>query len=169
LVTIEDGEDPNECLARNVTHVTHQLELIWGTISEFCTAENCPHMTAGQGYKYLWPSDTGPALPLSAPEYIKRLLSWVGAQLDDESIFPATPGAPFPENFKETVRNIMRRLFRIYAHCYYHHTENFQSLGVKTMLDSCFTYFVLLTDQFDLIDAEQLDPLRDPIDAILRA
>jgi MOB kinase activator 1 len=149
--------------------VTHQLELIWGTISEFCTEENCPQMTAGQGYKYLWPVEKGDPVPLSAPDYIKRLLSWVGAQLDDESIFPAAPGAPFPDDFEDIVRNIMKRLFRIYAHCYYHHAENFQSLGVKGMLDSCFTYFVLLTDQFGLIDADQLDPLRDPIDEILRS
>jgi hypothetical protein len=40
---------------------------------------------------------------------------------------------------------------------------------MKGLLDSCFTYFVLFTGQFDLIDADQLDPLRDTIDDILRA
>jgi MOB kinase activator 1 len=171
LVALQDGEDVNECLARNVTYLHHQLDLIWGMISEFCTPDNCPQMTAGQGYKYLWPSENpaAPPVQLTAPDYIKRLLGWVEGLLADESTFPGIPGAPFPDDFQDIVRNIMKRLFRIYAHCYYHHAENFQSLSVMEMLDSCFNYFVLFTNQFDLIDADQLDPLRDQIDQILRA
>jgi len=38
--------------------------------------------------------------------------------LDDEAIFPSKVGAPFPRTFHQTIRSIVRRLFRVYAHLY---------------------------------------------------
>ena len=38
--------------------------------------------------------------------------------LDDEAIFPSKVGAPFPRTFHATIRSIVRRLFRVYAHLY---------------------------------------------------
>lgn len=44
----------------------------------------------------------------------------------------ATPaGVPFPKNFRETVRNIVRRLFRVYAHLYNHHFAQLCALSLE--------------------------------------
>ena len=43
--------------------------------------------------------------------------------LDDERIFPTEIGKPFPSDFMEHIRNIFKRLFRVYAHIYYCHFE----------------------------------------------
>lgn len=42
-------------------------------------------------------------------------------QIDDDSVFPAQLGMPFPPNFSEVVHTIFKRLFRVYAHIYHSH------------------------------------------------
>ena len=51
--------------------------------------------------------------------------------LDDERIFPTEIGKPFPSDFMEHIRNIFKRLFRVYAHIYYCHFEKMTSLGAR--------------------------------------
>ena len=63
----------------------------------------------------------------------------------------------------------MKRLFRIYAHFYYHHYENFRSLGMAKWLNTSFHHFILFTKEFNLIDADQLEPLSELIDKIVRS
>lgn len=40
-------------------------------------------------------------------------------------------GVPFPKNFRDTVRTINRRLFRIYAHLYSNHFDQICALGIE--------------------------------------
>jgi MOB kinase activator 1 len=168
-VRLPVGENINEWYAQHVQHFHKQLSWLFSMISQFCTPENCPHMTAGGGFKYLWEDDNQHRrIALSAPVYITTLLTWVKRHLDDESLFPTAPSAPFPEDFEEIVRRIMRRLFRIYAHAYYHHQENFHSLGAMASLNTSFGHFVLFVHEFQLVEPDQLDPLSDLIDVIIR-
>ena len=73
----------------------------------------------------------------SAPKYIDFLMTWVQArslsilfmflmvftqdQLDDEALFPSKIGVPFPNNFLNIAKTILKRLFRVYAHVYHQH------------------------------------------------
>ena len=68
---------------------------------------------------------------LSASVYIELLLSWVDAQISDPAVFPVEEGARFPRNFLSVVRNIYKRLFRLYAHLYCHHAEKIKSIGAN--------------------------------------
>lgn len=40
-------------------------------------------------------------------------------------------GVPFPRNFRDTVRTIVRRLFRVYAHIYSNHFDHICALGIE--------------------------------------
>ena len=40
-------------------------------------------------------------------------------------------GAPFPKGFRDTVRTIFRRLFRVYAHLYSNHFDQICALGIE--------------------------------------
>jgi hypothetical protein len=73
-------------------------------------------------YEYHWADGVEIKRPIkvSAPEYVDRLMRWIQDQLDDEKIFPSTVDVPFPKEFKLYVKNIFRRMFRVYAHIYYH-------------------------------------------------
>jgi hypothetical protein len=40
-------------------------------------------------------------------------------------------GVSFPRTFKDTVRTIVRRLFRVYAHIYSNHFDQICALGIE--------------------------------------
>ncbi|KAK1547902.1 hypothetical protein Q3G72_004513 [Acer saccharum] len=88
-------------------------------------------MTVGPKYEYRWADGVQIKKPIevSAPKYIEYLMDWIESQLDDESIFLQKLGAPFPPNFKEIVKTICKRLFRIYAHLSFSLLENCEPQG----------------------------------------
>ena len=54
-------------------------------------------------------------------------------------------GAPFPSNFKDVVKTIFKRLFRVYAHIYHSHFQKIVSLKEEAHLNTCFKHFILFT------------------------
>ncbi|KAL2458874.1 Uncharacterized protein Fot_55437 [Forsythia ovata] len=88
------GEDLNEWLAVNTVDFFNQVNLLYGTLTEFCTSSTCPTMSAGSKYKYRWADGITIKKPIevSAPKYVEYLIDWIEAQLDDESIFPQKLG-----------------------------------------------------------------------------
>lgn len=68
--------------------------MLYGTITEYCTAERCPVMSAGPKYEYHWADGSSVKKPIkcSAPQYIDFLMTWVQDQLDDETVFPSKIG-----------------------------------------------------------------------------
>lgn len=54
-------------------------------------------------------------------------------------------GAPFPQNFKDVVKTIFKRLFRVYAHIYHSHFQKIVSLKEEAHLNTCFKHFILFT------------------------
>ena len=101
----------------------NQINMLYGTITEFCTEDRCPIMSAGPKYEYHWADGQTVKKPIkcSAPKYIDYLMTWVQDQLDDENIFPSKIGVKFPPNFQSIVKTILKRLFRVYAHIYHQH------------------------------------------------
>ena len=51
---------------------------------------------------------------------------------------PPPRAASFPKVFDETVRTIVKRLFRVYAHIYHSHLQKVASLGEEAHLNTCF-------------------------------
>ncbi|KAK5777385.1 hypothetical protein PVK06_045352 [Gossypium arboreum] len=168
-VRLPPGEDLNEWLAVNTVDFFNQVNLLYGTLTEFCTPENCPTMTAGPKYEYRWADGVQIKKPIevSAPKYVEYLMDWIETQLDDESIFPQKLGAPFPPNFKDVVKTIFKRLFRVYAHIYHSHFQKIVSLKEEAHLNTCFKHFILFTCEFGLIDKKELAPLQELIESII--
>mmetsp|Transcript_28663 Transcript_28663/g.71380 ORF Transcript_28663/g.71380 Transcript_28663/m.71380 type:complete len:82 (-) Transcript_28663:123-368(-) len=67
----------------------------------------------------------------------------------------------------EQVRNIYKRLFRVYAHIFHDHYERVQSLTFESHLNTCFKHFMYFVLEFELIPKEELQPLRELIDFLL--
>jgi len=103
-------------------------------------------------YEYLWEDGVKFKRPtkLPAPEYVDALMNWAQNLLDDEAVFPNKigmfsrgknvaasvdtdlhAGVPFPRNFRDTVKTIVRRLFRVYAHIYSNHFDHICALGIE--------------------------------------
>lgn len=167
-VTLPEGEDINEWLAVNTVDFFNQINMLYGTITEFCTPQECPVMSAGPKYEYHWCDGVQFKKPvkLSAPEYVDYLMTWVQNQLDDETIFPSKIGVPFPKNFPSVAKNIFKRLFRIYAHIYHAHFPKVVSLGEEAHLNTSFKHFIFFVQEFNLIDKKELAPLQELINTL---
>ncbi|CAL5360897.1 unnamed protein product [Camellia sinensis] len=125
----------------------NQVNILYGTLTEFCTASSCPLMTAGPKYEYRWADGVTIKKPIevSASKYVEYLMDWIEAQLDDKSIFPQKLGASFPPNFQDVVKTIFKRLFHVYVHIYHTHFEKIVSLKEEAHLNTCFKHFVHFT------------------------
>lgn len=146
----------------------NQINMLYGTITEFCTEESCSVMSAGPKYEYHWADGQAVKKPIkcSAPKYIDYLMTWVQDQLDDETLFPSKIGVPFPKNFQAIAKVILKRLFRVYAHIYHQHFPEVVRLGEEAHLNTSFKHFIFFVQEFILIDRKELAPLQELIDKL---
>lgn len=93
-------------------------------------------------------------------------MTWIQGQLDDESIFPSKIGVPFPKNFQQIVKNMFKRLFRVYAHIYHAHFQKIMSLGEEAHLNTSFKHFIFFVQEFKLIETKELGPLAELIQSL---
>jgi len=124
-------------------------------------------MTAGGKYEYLWSAPNAKPIRVSAPEYIDNVLSYVEGLINNEGLFPTLPNKPFPSNFIPEVKTAFKRLFRVFAHIYYHHFDHVKELGAEAHLNTCFKHFTLFALEFNLIEKKELAPLDDLIAVLL--
>jgi MOB kinase activator 1 len=77
---------------------------------------------------------------VSAPVYFELLMNWIEEQVNDDKIFPSDPSVPFPKTFDKIVKDIFKRLFRIYAHLYHTHLKEINAQGEEAHLNTCFKH-----------------------------
>lgn len=77
--------------------------------------------------------------------YLLICLSPISSSCYDLSTSTFILGTPFPTNFREVVKTIFKRLFRVYAHIYHSHFQKIVSLKEEAHLNTCFKHFILFT------------------------
>lgn len=109
----------------------NRINLIYGTISEYCDSASCPTMSGGARFEYLWADGEKYKKPtvLPAPQYVTLLMDWIEAQINNETIFPVSTDVPFPKTFVPLCRKILTRLFRVFVHVYIHHFDRIVAIG----------------------------------------
>lgn len=176
-VKLPKDEDVNEWLAVHVVDFYNQINMLYGTITEFCSPQTCPRMIATEEFEYLWQdtSATGSGgitlrKPISLPacEYVENLMNWIQNFFDNDNIFPSKIGAPFPQQFPTLVKTIFKRLLRIYAHIYCHHFHEISELGLQSHLNTSLKHYVLFSNEFDLISRRDYGPLEDLVQTMLK-
>ncbi|WWC87555.1 uncharacterized protein L201_002445 [Kwoniella dendrophila CBS 6074] len=162
-VQLPEGEDLQEWIAVHVVDFFNHVNMLYGTISEFCTPTECPIMNAGPKYEYFWEDGEHYKKPthLSAPAYVEALMTWTQSILDDEKHFPQQIGKRFPATFMNTAKTILRRLFRVYAHIYHSHFDQICALGIEAHLNTNYRHFLLFVDEFALLSEKDLIPLEE--------
>jgi len=166
-VKLPPGEDMNEWIAMNTVELYNTMNLCYGIVSEFCTEGSCPQMTAGPKITYFWADSKKKEKPVSlpAPDYVEHLVVWISEQLDNPEIFPVD-SPEFSKNFVPTVKKILSRMFRVYAHVYHSHWEKVKSLGAEAHINTCFKHFYFFVSEFDLVEEKDLAPLQPMIDKL---
>ena len=124
---------------------------------------------------------------MSAPEYVEHLMAWVQSNIDNEQMFPSRIGGtyvqysskkmlivllgvPFPKGFPSLLRQIFKRLYRVYAHIYCHHYPVIIHLGLEPHLNTSFKHYVLFIDEHGLATGKDFyGPLGDLVDNMLKS
>ncbi|ATY64042.1 Mob1 phocein family [Cordyceps militaris] len=180
VVKLPEGEDENEWLAVNskkmsrsvVVDFYNQINLLYGAITEFCSPQSCPEMKATDEFEYLWQDNDNYKKPtkMAAPAYIEQLMTWVQANIDNEQVLPSKIGVPFPKSFPALVRQIFKRMYRVYAHIYCHHYPVIRELGLEPHLNTSFKQYVLFIDEHSLASGRDYwGPLGDLVDSMLKS
>ncbi|XP_060593239.1 MOB kinase activator 3B-like isoform X2 [Ruditapes philippinarum] len=163
VVKLPPGEDQNDWVAVHVVDFFNRINLLYGTICEYCTEQTCPTMSGGPKYEYHWCDGVHYKKPtaLPAPTYITLLMEWVEAQINDDTIFPLTCGVPFPKNFLTTVKKMLTRLFRVFVHVYIHHFDKLVAIGAEAHVNTCYKHFYYFVAEYNLVDKKELEPLKE--------
>lgn len=172
VVKLPEGEDENEWLAVNMVDFYNQINLLYGAITEFCSPQSCPEMKATDEFEYLWQDGETYKRPtkMAAPAYIEQLMGWVQGNIDNEAVLPSRIGVPFPKSFPSLVRQIFKRLYRVYAHIYCHHYPVIRELGLEPHLNTSFKQYVLFIDEHGLASGKDYwGPLGDLVESMLRS
>jgi MOB kinase activator 1 len=170
-VELPRGEHLCDWIAANTIDFFNQVNLLYGAVSDFCTPQTCPSMTAGPAYEYLWQGGKDYPKPTAVPaqRYVELLMAWIQGVLDDATVFPAEfrpDGAP-PKDFFPTLKTVYKRLLRVYGHLYCSHFEKMSQLGIEAHLNTGFKHFYLFVREFKLIeDKKELAPLAHVIQQI---
>ncbi|KAJ8286684.1 hypothetical protein GJAV_G00041980 [Gymnothorax javanicus] len=160
-VQLPHGEDLNDWVAVHVVDFFNRINLIYGTVCEFCTEKTCPVMSGGPRYEYRWQDDHKYKKPtaLPAPQYMNLLMDWIEVQINNEDIFPTSIGIPFPKNFIQICKKILCRLFRVFVHVYIHHFDRIILMGAEAHVNTCYKHFYYFVTELHLIDRKELEPL----------
>jgi len=166
-----EAEMLGEWLTSNAVEISKEIEFIYGVLADYCTKENCPSMTAGRRFEYLWADGVKYIEPvkLSAPEYVQHLMVWVEKMLKpyvNKKKLTQT-GEFASKSWKKAFRNIFKRLFRVYAHIYHSHMKIIEELKVQKHVNTSFKRFVLFVDEFSIITPAHMEPLSDLVRKML--
>jgi len=165
IVILPPGEEQNDWIAVHVVDFFNRINLIYGTVLEFCTDESCPVMSGGPRYEYRWQDSNNEKYKkptnVTAGTYVHELMAWIENIVNDENIFPVKVGVPFPRSFQSTCKKILTRLHRVFVHVYIHHFDRVQSMGAEAHINACYKHFFYFVNHFKLVDKKELDPLKE--------
>lgn len=173
--------------AEPVVDFYNRINLIFGTVSEVCTPQSCPTMSAGRQcvapsgaracccrgrrapiltvrvrrYDYAWADGKTYKKPTQMPanQYVSLLMEWIESQTNDQKLFPADDNTPFPKAFLGVAKTIFKRLFRVFAHIYYSHFDAVQNIGAEAHVNTCYKHFYYFVTEFKLVDLKEMEPL----------
>ncbi len=133
LVRLPPGADRDEWIALLTIHFVRMCEGIFDWYKPLCSPDRnprCASMSAGET-EYLWKDKDKYKRPTTVPAatYIDLALAEAKQVVDDPKVFPVDASDPFPAEFDVRVKEIFKRLFRMFAHLYYTHYEEIKALG----------------------------------------
>ncbi|KAK0504134.1 Mob1/phocein [Armillaria luteobubalina] len=156
IVMLPKYVDITEWVAVNIFDFYTHLNEFYGVITECCTQQSCPTMSAGTHLNYLWTTQDRKQVSLSAPTYIDSVMSSIQTLLDDENVFPSKSGQQFLPTFPATVKHIYRQLLRVFAHIYHAHYTEVLHLRSEPHFNSLFAHFLAFGWKYELLDVREI-------------
>mmetsp|Transcript_91937 Transcript_91937/g.297398 ORF Transcript_91937/g.297398 Transcript_91937/m.297398 type:complete len:389 (-) Transcript_91937:90-1256(-) len=117
-----------------------ELNLLMVALGEECTPDTCPKMTASNEWQYLCAAHRK-TQDCAAIDYMSHTIDGSTALLTNAKHFGSRGSVP-PDSGKY-FQSMARRLYRIFAHVYYHHRSIFDEREAETHLCARFSHFVM--------------------------
>jgi len=156
IVMLPKYVDVMEWVAVNIFEFYTNLNEFYGVITECCTQQACPTMSAGQTLNYTWINQDRKSVNLAAPTYIDYVMTWIQNLLNDESTFPTKAGRDFPQSFPSTVKHVYRQLLRVFAHIYHSHFHQILHLRSEPHFNSLFAHFLSFGREYELLEVKDV-------------
>jgi len=166
ITEVPNGLDANEWHALHTIGFFEHINLLYGTISEFCNLSSCPEMLGPGPRLYMWLDDKGKKSKISAPQYVDYVMTYVQKVVNDEATFPTKHGNEFPSNFDQVLKKIQKLLFHVVAHIYHSHFREIVLLGLHAHLNSIFAHIIEYNLFYHTIEEKETEVLQDLIHAL---
>jgi MOB kinase activator 1 len=122
-------------------------------VSDDCTSESCPTMSAGHQYEYRWRDvETGDVISVGASSYMHFLFDWAESVSENQNTMS--------NNVVALCSDMARRLFRAYAHVFHEHYTHICSLGVSAEFDARLIHLSHFLLKHKMITGKELLPMR---------
>ncbi|KAJ8663639.1 hypothetical protein O0I10_000887 [Lichtheimia ornata] len=144
LIELPESVDREVWQYEHLRQVCLELSLLVVALENECTKENCPEMKA-DGWLYLCAAHPS-TQSCPAIDYIIHTLDGAAMLLNNSKYFPSRISIPQPS--LKHFQSIARRLYRVFAHAYFHHREIYQTFENETSL---YARFLLLSQTYELI------------------
>ncbi|ORZ05896.1 preimplantation protein 3 [Lobosporangium transversale] len=130
LIALPAGQDEHSWLYEHLCQICLELNYLIVHLEPECTPEACPEMRAEE-WKYFCATHPTPR-ECCAIDYLTHTLDGASALLNNVKVFPSR--ICVPEGSVKNFQNIARRLYRIFAHAYFHHRDIFDAFEAETSL-----------------------------------
>ncbi len=160
LIALPQGADRSVWMYEHMRQFASQLNVLVSLLvtdtREPCTPKSCPTMTATPQWEFLCAAHGPQPRKCCAIDYIVQLLAQTSATLNNSDLFPTRHRVS--EKMAAQFGPLARRLYRIFAHGYYHHRSIFLRFESAHHLTRRFLRFV---DHYGLMPAQQCVPALD--------
>ncbi len=140
-------------------HANDLLVALLTKIDPACSAATCPEMRASEWQYLCAVHDTPKAC--CAVDYCIHTLDWAGDILTTMKLFPSRmtlgpPDSPSHQTAVRNITNVMRRVYRIFAHAWFQHREGVfwpveGSGGIYTLFKTvCDVYGLIQEDNYTI-------------------
>lgn len=117
-----------------------EFNLLLVALGDECTPETCPKMTASNEWQYLCAAHRKPQ-DCAAIDYMTHTIDGSTALLTNARHFASR--SEVPASNAKYFQSMARRLYRIFAHVYYHHRQIFDEIEAEIHLCARFSHFVM--------------------------
>ncbi|KAG0087482.1 hypothetical protein BGZ92_007305 [Podila epicladia] len=151
LVAVPKDQNENPWTYEHLCQVCLELNYLIVQVEPECTPESCPEMRAEEWIYYC---ATHPApRECCAIDYLTHTLDGASALLNNVKFFPSR--IAIASSASKNFTSIARRLYRIFAHTYFHHRDIFDAFEAETSLYERFLKMCkargLITDKLIII------------------
>jgi len=132
-----------------------ELTVLIVSLRDVCTAALCPKMIATAQYTYLCAAHPKANQECCAIDYMTHTLDMGVNQLTSEKFFRSRLDIKPPD--LKTFQELSRRLYRLFSHAYFHHSDVFHLFEAETHLTE---RFIALCNVYKLVqkDAQLINP-----------